>query len=98
MWDRWDIRLGQNQSWVKAICLACIIACCCLVGLNLMTKANPDARESTSIGPRLLKPTCPHAPLLPLGFGLGRCVAAFAILGPVERRPTDGAHRHRALS
>jgi hypothetical protein len=39
---------------------------------------------------------------------LGRCVGAFAILGPVERksgshkpvsdiRPTDGADRHRAL-
>jgi len=46
--------------------------------------------------------------LLPLGFGLGRGVAAFAILGPVERkpvshkpvsdiRPTDGAARHHAL-
>src|SRR5258708_39665034 len=52
--------------------------------------------------------TCPDAPLLPLGFGLGRCVAAFAILGPVERksvsyepasdmRPTNCADRDRAL-
>ena len=46
--------------------------------------------------------------MLPLGLGLRRCVAAFAILGPVEReavshkpvsdiRPTDGADGHRAL-
>jgi hypothetical protein len=46
--------------------------------------------------------------LLPLGFCLRSGVAAFAILGPVERepvshkpvsdiRPTDGADRHRAL-
>jgi hypothetical protein len=46
--------------------------------------------------------------LFPLGFGLGRCVAAFTILGPVERksvshkpvsdiRPTDGADGDRAL-
>jgi hypothetical protein len=34
---------------VKAICLACIIACCFVVGVDLMTKANPDACKSIAV-------------------------------------------------
>jgi hypothetical protein len=42
IWDSWDIRLRQNQ--VKAICLTGIMVCCIVVGVDLMTKADPDAR------------------------------------------------------
>ena len=41
----WD----KIRSWVNAICLACIIAGCFVVGVDLMTKANPDARKSTAV-------------------------------------------------
>jgi hypothetical protein len=37
----WD----KIRSWVKAICLACIIACCFVVGVDLMTKVTPDPQE-----------------------------------------------------
>ena len=41
----WD----KIRSWVNAICLACIIAGCFVVGVDLMTKANPDARKSIAV-------------------------------------------------
>ena len=41
----WD----KIRSWDKAICLACIIACCFVVGVDLMTKANPAARKSIAV-------------------------------------------------
>jgi len=105
----WD----KIRSWVKATCLACIIAGCFVVGVDAETARHRSVRtafrssacpSASPIGPRLHETTRPHAPLLPLGFCLRRCVAAFAILGPVERksvshkpvsdiRPTDGADR-----
>jgi len=39
----WD----KIRSWVKASCLACIIACCFVV--DPMTKANPDARKTIAV-------------------------------------------------
>jgi hypothetical protein len=42
----WD----KIRSWVNAICLACIIAGCFVVGVDLMTKANPDLGRPSSGG------------------------------------------------
>ena len=63
---------------------------------------------ASSIIPRFSKTIGPHATLFSFCFSLGVRIAAFAVLGPVERKPvshkpisdirrTDSANRHRSL-
>jgi hypothetical protein len=38
-----------TSRWDKTFVIGIIIACCFVVGVDLMTKANPDARKSIAV-------------------------------------------------